>query len=179
MVPGIRSLAFTALGAPPAFWSDAAAELATRGRTIVCDRRGHFRSERPEPYATNVHEQADDAAALIDALAATPAIVIGRSYGGEIAIDLALPRSRARVGAAGGRRWAVAERDGNAGTGGALGAVFAAADTDMSTVGETEIRLALGDDACGRACPTRARRSSRATARDRRRAPGWLSGRHP
>jgi esterase len=39
---------------------------------------------------TNVHEQADDAATLIDALEAAPAIVIGRSYGGETAIDLAL-----------------------------------------------------------------------------------------
>ena len=71
-------------------WADAAPELAKRGRTILYDRRGSFRSERPEPYATNVHEQADDAAALIDALAAAPAIVIGRSYGGAIAVDLAL-----------------------------------------------------------------------------------------
>jgi pimeloyl-ACP methyl ester carboxylesterase len=77
-------------GSSAAFWSDAAPELATRARTILYDRRGHFRSERPEPYATNVHEQADDAAALIDALGAAPAIVIGRSYGGAIAIDLAL-----------------------------------------------------------------------------------------
>jgi esterase len=73
-------------GSSAAFWSDAARELATRGRTIVYDRRGHFRSERPEPYITNVHEQADDAAALIDALAAAPAIVIGRSYGGAVAV---------------------------------------------------------------------------------------------
>jgi pimeloyl-ACP methyl ester carboxylesterase len=56
----------------------------------VYDRRGSFRSGRPEPYVTSVHEHADDAAALIDALAAAPAIVIGRSYGGEIAVDLAL-----------------------------------------------------------------------------------------
>jgi esterase len=58
--------------------------------TVVYDRRGSFRSGRPEPYVTSVHEHADDAAALIDALAAAPAIVIGRSYGGEIAVDLAL-----------------------------------------------------------------------------------------
>jgi pimeloyl-ACP methyl ester carboxylesterase len=63
---------------------------AGEARTILYDRRGSFRSERPEPYATNVHEQADDAAALIDALVAAPAIVIGRSYGGAIAVDLAL-----------------------------------------------------------------------------------------
>jgi pimeloyl-ACP methyl ester carboxylesterase len=73
-----------------AVWADAVEVLATRGRTIVYDRRGCFRSERPEPSVTNVHQQADDAAALIDALAAAPAIVIGRSYGADIAIDLAL-----------------------------------------------------------------------------------------
>jgi pimeloyl-ACP methyl ester carboxylesterase len=33
---------------------------------------------------------ADDAAALLDASAATPAVVIGRSYGGAVAVDLAL-----------------------------------------------------------------------------------------
>jgi pimeloyl-ACP methyl ester carboxylesterase len=44
-------------GSSAAFWSDRR-ELATRGRTIVYDRRGHFRSERPEPYATDVHYSA-------------------------------------------------------------------------------------------------------------------------
>ena len=58
---------------------------------IVYDRRGCARSERPEPYErTSVREHADDAAALLDALAAIPAIVIGRSYGGTVASDLAL-----------------------------------------------------------------------------------------
>lgn len=77
-------------GSSAAMWVEAALELAKYGRTILYDRRGSFRSEWPKPYATNVHEQADDAAALIDALAAAPAIVIGRSYGGAIAVDLAL-----------------------------------------------------------------------------------------
>jgi pimeloyl-ACP methyl ester carboxylesterase len=61
-----------------------------RARTIVYDRRGFSRSERPEPFVADVHLHADDAAALIDALAAAPAIVVGRSAGGEIAVDLAL-----------------------------------------------------------------------------------------
>lgn len=77
-------------GSSAAMWVEAAPELAKHGRTILYNRRGSFRSERTEPYATNVHEQADDAAALIDALVAAPAIVIGRSYGGAIAVDLAL-----------------------------------------------------------------------------------------
>lgn len=66
-------------------------ELARVGRVIVYDRRGCTRSQRPQPYfTTSVSEHADDAAALLKALAAIPAIVIGRSYGGEVAIDLAL-----------------------------------------------------------------------------------------
>lgn len=77
-------------GSSAVMWGEASRKLSKHGRTILYDRRGSFRSERPEPYATNVREQADDAAALIDALVAAPAIVIGRSYGGAIAVDLAL-----------------------------------------------------------------------------------------
>ena len=58
---------------------------------IAYDRRGCARSERPEPYErTSIAEHADDAAALLDALAAAPAVVIGRSYGATVATDLAL-----------------------------------------------------------------------------------------
>ncbi|MGD9573596.1 MAG: alpha/beta fold hydrolase [Thermoleophilia bacterium] len=75
-----------------ALWAKAAATLATRGRAITYDRRGCNRSERPRPYATDVAQQAGDAAALIEALGAAPAILIGRSYGADIAMDLALRR---------------------------------------------------------------------------------------
>ena len=72
-------------------WAGAAKALARFGRVITYDRRGCGRSERPVPYErTSVAEQTDDAAALIDALAAAPAVVIGRSYGGTMAIDLAI-----------------------------------------------------------------------------------------
>jgi esterase len=72
-------------------WEDAVGRLAREGRPIAYDRRGCTRSERPEPYEeTTVAEHGDDAAALLEALGATPATVIGRSYGGEVAIDLAL-----------------------------------------------------------------------------------------
>jgi pimeloyl-ACP methyl ester carboxylesterase len=93
-----------------------------------------------------VHEHADDAAALIDALAAAPAIVIGRSYGGETAIDLALRypdhvRALALLEAAllsmseAGTRWAA----------GVTSRVLAAADADMSSAAETSLRAVLGD----------------------------------
>jgi pimeloyl-ACP methyl ester carboxylesterase len=72
-------------------WAGAIDALARLGRVIAYDRRGCARSERPEPYErTSVAEHADDAAALLDALAAPPAVVIGRSYGGTVALDLAL-----------------------------------------------------------------------------------------
>jgi pimeloyl-ACP methyl ester carboxylesterase len=133
-------------GSSSALWRDAAAVLATHGRTILYDRRGFSRSERPEPYVTNVHQHTDDAAALIDALDAAPAIVIGRSQGGEIAVDLAL-RYPDRV-----RAFALLE-------GGALSLskalmswladldeqVFAAAEADMDTVGETMLSSVVGD----------------------------------
>jgi pimeloyl-ACP methyl ester carboxylesterase len=72
-------------------FADAVTELAKLGRVTAYDRRGCARSERPEPdKRTSVAEHTDDAAALLDALEATPAIVTGRSYGGTIAADLAL-----------------------------------------------------------------------------------------
>jgi esterase len=78
-------------GSSALVWSDAVRELARLGRVISYDRRGCTRSERPEPYdRTSVAEHVDDAAALLDALAAVPAVVIGRSYGGTVATDLAL-----------------------------------------------------------------------------------------
>jgi pimeloyl-ACP methyl ester carboxylesterase len=72
------------------WWVDAARELASRGRCIIYDRRGFLRSERPEPFeTTDLSDHVDDAAALLDALSAAPAVVIGRSTGGEIALALA------------------------------------------------------------------------------------------
>ena len=133
-------------GSSALLWADAAVELAEHGRAIVYDRRGFSRSERPEPFVTDVHEQTDDAAALIDALTAAPAIVIGRSQGGEIAVDLALrypDRVRALALLEGGglilgaafRRWLAAVDE----------QVLAAAEADVSTVGEVLLRAILGD----------------------------------
>ena len=134
-------------GSSAILWAEAAAELAKRGRTIVYDRRGFGRSERPEPYETNVHQHTDDAVALIDALEAAPAIVIGRSQGGEIAVDLAVrypDRVRALALLEGGGfslseafvRWQAE----------LLQHLIAAAETEVSSVGETMFRRVLGDD---------------------------------
>jgi pimeloyl-ACP methyl ester carboxylesterase len=53
------------------------------GRCIIYDRSGFYRSERPEPFETvDLTDHVADAAALLDALSATPAVVMGRSTGG-------------------------------------------------------------------------------------------------
>jgi esterase len=88
---GTPILGIHGAGSSAVFWEDAAERLSELGRVIVYDRRGSNRSERPEPYeTTSVPEHAADALALLRELDAEPAIVIGRSYGGTIALDLAL-----------------------------------------------------------------------------------------
>jgi esterase len=135
-------------GSSAALWFDAAHELATHGRTIVYDRRGFARSERPEPFVTDVHQHTDDAAALIEALEAAPAVVIGRSYGGNVALELAL-RYSDRV-----RALALLEGGPETLSGSAMQwlakleqRLFAAAEADMTTVAETLIREVAGDRA--------------------------------
>jgi pimeloyl-ACP methyl ester carboxylesterase len=122
-------------------------ELAQLGRVIVYDRRGCTRSERPEPYETNVAQHAEDAAALLRSLDAAPAVVIGRSYGGETAIELALRepglvRALVLLEAASlslddeARAWADRiERD-----------VEDAAARDPASVAETFLRAVAGDE---------------------------------
>jgi pimeloyl-ACP methyl ester carboxylesterase len=70
-------------------WADAAKELALHGRCIIYDRRGFHRSAPPVPFRTlDLVDHVDDAAALLAALHAGPAVVIGHGTGGLIAIEL-------------------------------------------------------------------------------------------
>jgi pimeloyl-ACP methyl ester carboxylesterase len=88
---GAPILCIHGAGSTALAWSDAVSKLARLGRVIAYDRRGCARSERPAHYErTSIAEHADDAAALLDALTAAPAVVIGRSYGATVATDLAL-----------------------------------------------------------------------------------------
>jgi pimeloyl-ACP methyl ester carboxylesterase len=134
-------------GSSAAMWAGAAARLAAHGRAILYDRRGSSRSERPEPYATNVHEQADDAAALLAALDAAPAIVIGRSYGGAIAIDLALrhPDCVRALVLLEGDVPAVSETAARE-TAEITERILAAAEVDPGAAAEALMREVLGDD---------------------------------
>lgn len=61
------------------------------GRVIAYQRRGYGDSGAPEPYeATTVHEQAEDAAAVLRQVAGEPALLVGHGFGALIALDVAL-----------------------------------------------------------------------------------------
>ncbi|MEU2872167.1 alpha/beta hydrolase [Streptomyces olivoreticuli] len=67
-------------------WDDQIPVLATRHRVIVPDARGHGRSAN----ATEPFRHTDDLAALLRHLGIGPAVLIGVSMGGSIAVDTAL-----------------------------------------------------------------------------------------
>lgn len=87
---GISILGVHGTPSSAVMWEDAARELALHGRCIIYDRRGFHRSAPAVQFATlDLVDHVEDAAALLVALHAEPAIVIGRSTGGLIAIELA------------------------------------------------------------------------------------------
>lgn len=98
---GAPILGIHGAGSSALFWEEAADGLADLGRVVTYDRRGCNRSELPEPYhVTSVREHANDALELLRALAAAPALLVGRSYGGTIALDVALRRPDSVLGIA-------------------------------------------------------------------------------
>lgn len=77
-------------------WDELVEALGTDARTLAYDRRGHGASEASEPFrGTTVGEQAEDAAAVLGALDAAPALVCGHDLGALVCLDLLL-RHRAR-----------------------------------------------------------------------------------
>ena len=59
-----------------------AAPLASRARVVTYDRRGYGGSGSPQPYgATTVQEQAEDLAALIEAVGVAPVVLCGFDFG--------------------------------------------------------------------------------------------------
>jgi pimeloyl-ACP methyl ester carboxylesterase len=128
-------------------WEDAAAVLAKHGRCIIYDRRGFHRSGRPDPFEkSDLAEQVDDAAALLDALSATAAVVIGRSTGGLIALELAR-RHPTRVRALVLLEAAVftIDPEASAWADEIRSNVLRAAEEDPYTAAETVLRFALSD----------------------------------
>jgi pimeloyl-ACP methyl ester carboxylesterase len=70
-------------------FSGLASQLADEFTVVTYDRRGNSRSPRPEGWTqTSVPEQAEDAAALIQALQLAPVAVFATDAGGRIGLDL-------------------------------------------------------------------------------------------
>ncbi len=78
------------MGGDADVWGEALEMLGERRRVIAYDRRGFTRSAHAPVDDLQVHRE--DAAALLEALGAAPAVVVGWSSGGLIALDLALQR---------------------------------------------------------------------------------------
>jgi pimeloyl-ACP methyl ester carboxylesterase len=72
-------------------WATVVPGLAESFQVLTYDRRGHSNSERPDSQGS-VHEDADDLAALLEAVDLPGAHVITNSYGGNIAMRLAVKR---------------------------------------------------------------------------------------
>ena len=75
-------------GGSASTWGSVVDGLAAVGRVIAYDRRGYLRSGGGP--VRSIHQHTGDAEALLEALGAKPAVVVGASVGATIAIDLAL-----------------------------------------------------------------------------------------
>jgi pimeloyl-ACP methyl ester carboxylesterase len=70
-------------------WDPVVGSLAGSFQVLTYDRRGHGRSEQPDGQGS-VFEDADDLAALIEALDLVPAHVAGNSFGAVVALRAAV-----------------------------------------------------------------------------------------
>ncbi|MEV6258844.1 alpha/beta fold hydrolase [Nocardia sp. NPDC051929] len=74
-------------------WEAVSESLSETNTVITYDRRGNSRSPAPDGWtATSLHQQAGDAAALLEFLDVGPAAVWANSLGGAIGLNLALQR---------------------------------------------------------------------------------------
>jgi pimeloyl-ACP methyl ester carboxylesterase len=79
-------------GVSARYWSDQLRGLAGMGRVLALDLPGHGESD--EASAPSLAHYAGVTARLLDELAAWPAIAVGHSLGGSVAITLAARRAR-------------------------------------------------------------------------------------
>jgi pimeloyl-ACP methyl ester carboxylesterase len=87
---GVPILLIPPAGSTASTWGAAAEGLARIGRVITYDRRGYARSGGEPVRSMSTHTT--DAAALLEYLRGTPAVVVGTSAGAAIAVDLAVRR---------------------------------------------------------------------------------------
>lgn len=72
-------------------WRPQSTAVAQVARAIVMDNRGTGRSDKP-PAPYSIEQMADDVAAVVEDAGGGPAVVVGASMGGYIAMMLALRR---------------------------------------------------------------------------------------
>ena len=77
-------------GSTASTWGTLIGDLAGAGRVIAYDRRGYTRSGGE--VVRSAAEHTLDAAAVLDTLDARPAVAVGTSAGGTVALDLAVRR---------------------------------------------------------------------------------------
>src|SRR5262249_43415442 len=77
-------------GSTASTWNALPGDLAGAAQMIAYDRRGYTRSKGEIVWSAAEH--ARDAAAILDALEAGPAVLVGTSAGATIALDLAVRR---------------------------------------------------------------------------------------
>src|SRR5512133_772726 len=87
---GVPILLIPPAGATASTWGAAMHDLARIGRVITYDRRGYARTGGEPVRLASTHTA--DAAAVLQYLQATPAVVVGTSAGATIAVDLAVRR---------------------------------------------------------------------------------------
>ena len=87
---GVPILLIPPSGATASTWGSVVEELAGIGRVIAYDRRGYARSGGDPVRSVSTHTA--DAAALLEYLGTTPAVVVGTSAGAAIAVDLTVRR---------------------------------------------------------------------------------------
>lgn len=79
------------LGTMASWYLTVAPALARGHRVILYDLRGHGLSERV-PSGYDVATMTDDLEAVVEGIAHEPAVVVGHSYGGVLALELAFRR---------------------------------------------------------------------------------------
>ena len=87
---GLPILLIPPSGSTASTWGDSFGNLAGVGRVIAYDRRGYSRSGGKTVRSASEHTA--DAAAILEALEASPAVVVGTSAGAAIALRLAVHR---------------------------------------------------------------------------------------
>jgi pimeloyl-ACP methyl ester carboxylesterase len=87
---GVPILLIPPAGSTASTWGAVVEQLALIGRVITYDRRGYARSGGEPAHSMSTHTA--DAAAILESLGAAPAVVVGTSAGGAIAVDLAVRR---------------------------------------------------------------------------------------